>query len=354
MQINDNYEQKNMCKAPFSAIEIDCKGDVTVCCPAKNGFVIGNIYQTPFDEIWYGEKAIWLRKDAIEKKYSKCNLIICSPVKNILNDKLNVLSEDKDLSVTPPYPKYVKFCHDRHCNIKCITCRDSFITNTKEETDKLNSYIDDIYLPILKNCEIISLNGAGEVFASSHCKTLIKKIVQTYPNIKFDLHTNGVLCTKNACDELGITNKLFSIDISMHAATKKTYEKILLASNWERVRENIKWLSSLKNERNLQRLDLYFVVQKMNYKEMIPFIEYAHSVNANVYFWVYRNWGTKFGKKYNKMAIFEKFHPEYNKLAKILENPIFNEDFVHLDSLLLKIKPISIKEHLKCILLKIS
>ena len=336
---------KNLCKAPFTCIEISCNGNVTVCCPALNPTVIGNIYRQSFDDIWYSKEAQDLREDMLSRQFKTCNLKLCNPVSNLLQDRMLLENDDIEFSKTPPYPKYVKFCHDKHCNIKCITCRDDFIVNSKQETLKLNSYIDEVYLPILKNCETVALNGAGEAFASEHCKTLIKKIVEKYPNIKFDIHTNGVLCNKSLCDELGITDKICSIGISLHAFNKETFEKIHLASNYEMVMKNILWLSSLLKAGTLKRLHLYYVVQKMNYKEMIPFVKFATSIGANVYFWEYRDWGTKLSKNYNKLAVFEKQHPEYNKLAKILQNPIFKQQNVNLNSYLKSIKPISFREH---------
>ena len=51
-------------------------------------------------------------------------------------------------------------------------------------------------LPILKQAEIVSLNGAGEALASKHGKKLIKAIAEKYPDIKFELRTNGILCCK--------------------------------------------------------------------------------------------------------------------------------------------------------------
>ena len=338
---------KHICKVPFSEVEIHISGEVYVCCPSKNNFSIGNIYKNSFDEIWYSERAKELRQDILNNQYTQCNLDICNPADNIEQDKLELTQEEVNLSLTPPYPKYVKFCHDYSCNIKCITCRDIFYMNSKEKTEELNSYIENIYLPILKNCEVVSLNGTGEVFASPHCKTLVKKISEKYPNIKFDFHTNGVLCTEKLCYELGITDKICSVSISMSAATPKTYNKIMLYSNYDKVIENIKWLNTLLKKGTLKNLDLYFVVQKLNYQEMIPFIKFAKSVNASVYFWELRKWSSNFCKDYDKYAIHEKTHREYNKFAKILQDPIFKDKNVHLNNLLENIKPISFREKLK-------
>ncbi len=338
----EKLENKHICKVPFFAIEIDINGEVTVCCPYKNPYSIGNVYEKPFDEIWYSENAKILRQEILSYNYAKCNLNICNPTENIEQDKLELMDETNiKLIENPPYPKYVKFCHDSHCNIKCITCRDYYKTNNPDRNKFLDSHIEKTFLPILKNCEIVSLNGSGEVFASSHCKNLIKAIVKTYPNIKFDLHTNGLLCNKNLCDKLGITEKIISVDISMSAMTEKTYNKIMIGSNFKTVINNIEWLSELKNNGILKRLDLYFVVQALNYKEMTDFIKFATRLDADVYFWEYRDWGTKFGRKYKKIAVFMPYHKYYNKFARMLQEPIFKQKNVHLNNFLKTIKPIS-------------
>ena len=85
----------------------------------------------------------------------------------------------------------------------------------------------------------------------------------------------------------------------------------------------------------------------MNYKEMPEFIKLAESLGADVYFWEFRDWGTNFGKKYRDIAVFEKYHKNYNDFAKLLQNPIFKQKNVHLNNYLKTIKPISKKEIIK-------
>ncbi len=341
------------CKVPFSQVEIHKNGNVYVCCPAKVKCSIGNIYEKPFEEIWHSDIAKEFRKEILENNnYKYCDLKICNPLDNIEQDKLELIEEVQiDCSETPEYPLYVKFCHDNHCNLKCVTCRDNFITSSKERLEELDSYIHSVYLPILKNCKIVSLNGSGEVFASKHCINLVKAIAEEYPNIKFEFHTNGVLATEKMFKDLGIEERIVSINVSMHAYKKSTYEKIMLGSNYDLVLKNLEYFKSLKEKGTLKCLDLYFVVQKMNYKEMPEFIEFAKSIGANVYFWEYRNWGNNWGKEnYKDVAIYEKSHILYNNFAKLLKNPIFKDKCCHFNHFLETIKPISLFEHIKIVL----
>ena len=71
----------NYCYKPFSEIEIYSSGEVYTCCPSylPENYYIGNIFEVKtFDEIWYSDKAINLRKNILEKDFSICNLKICS------------------------------------------------------------------------------------------------------------------------------------------------------------------------------------------------------------------------------------------------------------------------------------
>lgn len=336
------------CKVPFSQVEIHEDGNIYVCCPIKTKLSIGNIYKESFDKIWHSKKAKKLRQEILRGNYCFCDLKICDPKDNIEQDKLDLIENfETEFEEKPSYPQYVKFCHDYHCNLKCATCRDKFHTNSKEKTKELNSKIEKIYLPILKNCKVVSLNGSGEALSSKHCRTLIKAIAKKYPNIKFDLHTNGLLCNKKNLEELGIIDKIASIGISMHAKTKEIYDKIMLHGDFEKVLKNLNWLSSLKKEGKIKKLDLYFVVQKTNYKEMGAFLEFAKKLDADVYFWEYRNWGNIWGRKnYDKVAVFEKHHLEYNKFAKYLAKDIFKSKNCHFNNFLKQIKPIKFYEHI--------
>lgn len=339
------------CKAPFSSIEISALGEIYLCCPATLNISIGNIYKSPFEEIWYSDKAKQIRREILKNNYQYCNLKICDPINNIMQKKFSKFDNFiVNFAENPPYPLYVKYCHDLHCNIKCITCRDEFIINNTQQTIELDTKIEKL-LTCLKNCKIVSMNGTGEALASKHGHHLIKAINKNFPHIYFEFHTNGVLCNKKLLEKLGILDKVISVNISMHASTKKTYEKIMLGSNYSKVLENLKFLAELKKAGQLKALDLYFVVHKINYKEMKDFVNFAQKYSADVYFWEYRKWANKWGEEnYNKVAIYEKSHYLYNDFAKILQDPIFQQKNCHLNKFLLSIKPISRFEHIKNII----
>lgn len=333
---------KNICQRAFSEIEIGADGNVHTCCPnyLKN-YPIGNIFNvSSFDEIWYSDKAIELRKHILNNNYDFCNTEIC-------NKKIK--EEDIKLTERPDYPTLVRFAYDTQCNLKCKICRDSLIVNSEKQIEKYDNMIDTILLPILKNAKIMSLTSSGEITASEHSQKLLKKAAELYPNLKFELLTNAFLFNEKFCNNIGIIEKIDRIVISMHGMTKNTYESIMRGANFETTKQNIEWILSLKSQKKINEVSIVFVVSSLNYKDLPQFVEFCKTNNANPIIWEYRKFNdTEMGNHFDEYAIWNKKHPEYNNFVKIL-NEIEKEDnnLVRMPELFQNLKPISKYEAFK-------
>ena len=74
--------KNEICKLPFTYLEIDKYGDVRTCCkPYIRNLSIGNIFKQPFEEILNSETAQYIRNNCLNKDYSMCNLDLCLPNK---------------------------------------------------------------------------------------------------------------------------------------------------------------------------------------------------------------------------------------------------------------------------------
>lgn len=59
-------EVKAGCEKPFRDLVISHKGDVLICCLDANKDVkVGNIYEEPIKDIWYGKKFMDIRRDLV-------------------------------------------------------------------------------------------------------------------------------------------------------------------------------------------------------------------------------------------------------------------------------------------------
>ncbi len=334
----ENYEKaygkKFVCKRPFELVEVDLNGDVYFCYPRcdDNSYKIGNLYQSSFEDICKSEKAVIYKKDILNSKYSYCNFENCSaPDKNLCFDDFNA---EELMNIV--YPKELRLHLDNICDVKCFMCRKEYIVKFDKEKEFKEILIPRI-LNMCQKAEIVFMNGQGEALYSPLNKELISKIAQTYPNIKFDFCTNGLKCNKENLQKLNIENRIKNISFSIHAASEKTYNKIIKGGNYKKLKENISYAKSLKSQNLLESISLNFVVNKLNYKEMIDFAKYASENNFTCFFSHLQN-SPAIENNYDELSFKNHNHKDYKKLCKILQNKIFDNENCILDNQLQEIR----------------
>ncbi|MCD7780393.1 MAG: SPASM domain-containing protein [Candidatus Gastranaerophilales bacterium] len=308
-----------ICPYPFQNIEIHISGDVYTCCPNwNNHYAIGNIYKHSFEEVWNSAAAIDLRQRILNKDYSLCDKDNCFLLKEhwfYTDYEINFQSEMKD------YPLIIKFAYDPECNIACKICRDKINRLPDDELKLLDSKIDTFFLPMLKHAKILIINSAGDPFGSRHSRKVTEKAAKLYPDLKFIFHTNGILCNEKMLKTLGInspiSNKIHQMQISMHAATAKTYDKIVPGGIklFPQIIKNLDYLSKNKIE-----LFLNFVVTPDNFREIPDFINLAEKYHAMPNFWEYKPVCCSYDNK-EDLFILREDHPLHNELIKVLKYP---------------------------------
>ena len=327
------------CKVPFEQLQLFSDGNAYVCCPSLvNNYSLGNIIEKSYEDVWYGEKAKEFRKSVLDGSYKYCNLESCITLSNLQNDsKYNCSDEEWNEIINRKNPKEVHLNIDVTCNVCCITCRDKYWV--MPEAKQYEEIIDKKIMPLLQDAEIVYMNGAGELFASRLCRTVVKKITKNYPKIMFNIITNGLLSDERNLTELGLLNRINSIEVSVHAFKKETYEKIVRGGKYERLISNLKYLSELKKQGLLNFIWLNFVVTSFNYKELIDFQKFANEIGVNTRIWEYRVWGNAdLDKHYRDVAVFEPEHPEHSEFLKIISDKIFESPNCDINN---KLRPLS-------------
>ena len=243
-------------------MEIDCWGNVQVCCNKWcNSYIIGNILENTYDEIWNGEKRRALLKQFEEQHFVYCDLNIC-PLKTTYSDEeFDRIYEDN----LNKKEKLIRLNYDCSCNLRCIFCRDEALIDDENQLDKINRAIVDMLPMINENNIIISLTGVGEVFTSKRHIALIEEIVSKYPNIKISIITNGVLASAERFKELGLEDRIEGIEVSVHAYKKKTYDKLIKGGNFDALKKNLHYISGLKKSGKLAKFYMNFAFNSENY-----------------------------------------------------------------------------------------
>lgn len=314
----------SFCEQPFNRIEIYENGDVFNCCPPFiNHYSVGNIFKTPFDEIWNSEKQKELRRKILHCDYSLCS--------DLCNRKINDDNNTRNYTETvAEYPEEISISSDNTCNVKCKICRDE---NFKTEYNKenLETEIENIWLPIIKNAKLLRFGCSGEPFASYKERLLIKKSAEKYPDLKFHFHTNGILANEKTLKDLNVYDKIDTITVSLHSASRWTYNKIIRGGKYDKVISNLKLYSKMKQEGNLNHFRMIFVIYEENYKEMPNFVKLAQKFNAIAEFWALReNDTTEIGKNFEKYSIINPTNKKHKDFLKILNKPIFDNENVIL------------------------
>ena len=306
-------------------------GEPTVypCAPSDRPIPVENLNDfQPFEKVWNSGSINGLRTAIENWDYRTCSLLTCATRGRYLEALEFIDRKEKETGKTP---LVIKFMHDLECNLHCLMCRDHVIALSQAELEKYNALIKTVFLPMCKNADAVYFAGNGEPFASRHYRNLIKAIADTYPNIKFLLHTNGNLCNEVNCEKLGILNRIDSVLISINAATKETYNKIARGGNWERVLKNIEWIKKSISDGKINALYFSFVVQKSNYKEMPQFVEFARNNNAKCRFTLCHREANSSISKCEENEVFHPQHPEFMEYCNILKNPVFDWDGCFLD-----------------------
>lgn len=327
----EQKEKKFICPGAFSQVYIYPDGRVFLCpdCMMSPKAEIGNLNNEPFKKIWNSKNAQKIRKDILNGTYNQwCYPPQCFSKSNYNNRFIPT----KGLEYKPKqkkFPKMVCIGADSECNINCIMCREKISRVSREELQELNKKIDSLYMPILKDAEELTLSTTADPFASRNTRLLLKTAAKKYPNLKFNLLTNGLLFDKYNCDETGITDRISNVMFSIHGGNEETYNKITRNGNFERIKKNLKWASSLKSEGKIKGLYLAFVISSKNYDNIPQFIEFAKENNAVALFWYCIDWGGNLNHSDEPLSINNPSHPKYKDFLNVINSIELESEYSH-------------------------
>ena len=333
---NKTHYHDRFCNVPFRNMVLKSNGDVCFCSWSSM-HVLGNIFKTPdiYNNIWNGDAARIFRESIFDGSFKYCGDYCChliegtGPVQingsanKLMNDYFTMginsnekrYIKDKSAFVKNP-PMNLTLSTTSSCNLRCSSCRD-LVSKDPKTKDEMDLY-EARRMSLVADAETIFFGSYGEITVNElDTKMLFSYSSKELHNIKrIILQTNGILFTKEYWDKITffIKKKISSIEISVDAATEATYRLNRRGGDWKKLWENIEFLSSLK----YPWLQLNFLVQKNNYKEIVPFIDLAKKYNAAAHFQLIYNWGTYTDEEFKKIDILNPLHPEHKELIKLL------------------------------------
>lgn len=150
--------------------------------------------------------------------------------------------------------------------------------------------------------------------------------------MRVHLGTNATLWTRANWDAMGgLCDRVRSTHISIDAATPATYAINRRGGAWDRLMENLGFVSSLRRNGPLGFVSASFVVQRNNYREMPAFVDMVRRFGFDLaYFQKIEDWGTYSRDDYLDRAVHLARHPEHHLLLEILADPVFRHPEVGL------------------------
>ena len=301
---------KNKCPRPFDTVLIDKQGSCYACeCTSWLPQSIGNLQIKSLTDIIGSDTHQHLQSSITDGTYRYCNEHQCS-----------YINSGAVLHGQPDRIQHLRLAIDDSCNLRCPSCRKGMIFHKEGSAynlgirlaDRINEWLYNYEHPIQ-----VHMGSDGDPFASHVYRHFMEQTPER-DNIKYSILTNGLMFKEFHNTVPHIIDNLQELGVSIDGATKDTYEKMRLGGRWEKINENLEYISELKDKHGF-RFIMHFVVQKNNYHEMEDIVMLGEKYNADrVWFSRIQDWNT--WGNFSEHNIFSVQHPQHSDYRIQLDN----------------------------------
>lgn len=319
------------CDYTCKALSVKAHGNVMACCSSVS-LMLGNSLYTSIEEILRGIQAQLVCLSVNNRTYSFCGdmCYMFREKKYCLTDETEIQNNPrKSITLRQIKDFNVQLGYDRSCNLACPSCRDHRITKPEDSEEIVGMIHDEVKSMCHEKPANIRI-GNGELFFSPYYKDII---FNQYESDKIALISNGMLFTPENWSYLEKRYKKIALEISIDAINQDTYKK-LRGGDLSKLKKNMEFASNLRKEGKLHRLSISFVIQVENFREMIGFVEYGKSLNADfIHFMKLNSWGHIPQETFIQMDVYDERNANHREFVEILNNPIFKDPTVHVDNI---------------------
>jgi len=277
--------KNKICYAPYTAMNFDQTGNITVCCYNRNK-ILGHYPGQTIAEAWNNTNRADIMA-SLEKYDFSCGCDFCLDsieTGAISSALLNYYDEfHKDINKDGS-PSVFTFEINNICNLECIMCGgnwSSAIRQNREGIPALKSPYDDAfvkqvrdYIPSLKTMNFLG----GEPFLIPLYFHIWEDIAEINKEIRVNITSNGTILNEKA--KYVIHNLLnCRISLSIDSLDPKNYEYIRKNASFNILMQNIEWLLE---EKKLVSLSVCPMIQ--NWHDIPDIIRFCENNNLDIYF----------------------------------------------------------------------
>lgn len=309
---------RKVCKHGLNDIWInDADGSVRIC--GWSNYFIGKLTQNSLEEIWNGELANEFRESMLDGSYRYCNSSKCPYCANGHLDDMLVEYE------VPEWPGMCNLSYQAQCNYVCKFCREKQYVSCECEAEKYKK-IENEVKKMIPHLKTLFTNGAGEFFCSASIMNLINT-VELPSNLKIGIETNGSLFNEDNWNRIKkVGDHELEVMVTIHSFNEDTYRYLsgtTLSVN--RVKENLKFISSLRKQEIINKFEIATVVCERNFREMPEFVkqclqEYDMDTIRLRFFEPYSTMDLVTEWFYD---VRNEYHPYHSEFVEVMKDPIF-------------------------------
>ena len=301
------------CPRPRDTVLIDKRGSCYACeCTSWLPQSIGNLQIKSLGDIIGSAMHQHLQSSIDDGTYRYCNEHQCSYIKS-----------GAVLHGQPERIQHLRLAIDDSCNLRCPSCRKGLIFHKEGSAyelglrlaDRVNDWLHSYEHPLQ-----VHIGSDGDPFASHVYRHFMEKTPRR-DNIKYSILTNALMFKEFAPRVPYVISNLNDLGVSIDGASRDTYERLRLGGKWDKITENLEYISQQKIEHGF-RFTLHYVVQKDNYHEMQDIVRLGEKHNVDrVWFSRIQDWNT--WADFGEQNIFDPEHPQHEdyreNLARLVE-----------------------------------
>lgn len=193
-----------------------------------------------------------------------------------LNIRLNELEMREGRERLRSFPWHVQLNLTSRCNASCTFCA---VRPARKIRDDIS--LEDVRrMDWLRHVTTFAVWGnIGESLAHPEFAPIVRHLRTAFPHLKLELGTNGILLNEEICRLLA--DGFSRVNVSINAATRETWERILRARGFDHVCAMCARLAELRPSRNAPRLTFSMVMSRENIHEAAAFVKLAHDLGAD-------------------------------------------------------------------------
>ena len=320
------------CQQFYDYLSIDNNNGNICLCPwmEPQNACIGNLTCDRVEEAYNGDYATFLRSTMDDQTFQFCRPEACPYLQN---DELEEISpeEYEHRKKSSYYPKIINLAYDFVCNQYCETCRRSVFMPPAGYGEQMR-IIQEKIAPYLDKAKRITASGHGDPFASKYMMSVLENMHPTDPDCSFLLETNGVFFDAVHWERIKhLARFRVELVVTINSFDPFTYRHISRGGDYEKMLQNLEFMSQLRKRGELAHLTNTLVIQDRNFREIPSFIKRSfenYAFDQVILRPVYQ-WGTMDEDVYWFKDVLNPLHPYHQEYLEILQDPALKDSRVY-------------------------